>query len=165
MRKSKLIIGLFLLVTLLKFAVNHTRHIWIYNTSSINESKELGSFISSYEIINIEFDIKSDSIKNLDDLVVWKEKQLTTEPFLIFFHPRKPTGRHSLVLKSKIFNDSPMLFAKLEGNVYSGNQQKTHTILTEDKFREEEKIVFYYNNKKSFCTIKIKEIEKHSIIE
>ncbi len=156
MKKIKWVLAILAIVTLLKFASNKTRHIWTFNSSSIEESKEKESFVYQYEIIDVEYFNEAEAKNIVKDVVIWKEKQLTTEPFLIFFHPRRSNGKHSLILKSESFRQEPMVFARLKGNGYSGNQKGSHTVLTEDDFNEEEEIILYTDNKNTLASLKIR---------
>ncbi len=156
MKKFKWILAILVIATLLKFASNKTRHIWTFNASSIEESREKESFVYQYDIINVEYFNEAEASNIVKDVVIWKEKQLTTEPFLIFFHPRRPNGKHSLILKSEAFHQKPTVYAKLKGNGYGGNQKGSHTVLTEDDFNKEEEIILYTDNKNTLASLKIR---------
>jgi len=158
MKKIKWVIGLFIIAIIIKFLFNKTKHIWTYNTSSIEESKTKGSFVYQYEIVDISLNERKDS-NMINNLVIWKEEQLTTEPFLIFFHPYRSNGEYSLILKSEVFTGEPTLYARLKGNGTSGNQKRTHVVITEQEIKPIEEIILYYDNINELGSIKIRAME------
>ncbi len=104
MKFKSILLILFIVAIVLKLFINSKPVHWIKFSKTIEESKSIDAFIAEYEVSNIRFfsDVSNEVIRKLDSLniTVWKEKEWSNKPFLIFFHPLSFTGNEVLVIEN-----------------------------------------------------------------